>query len=100
MWVLTVYDKRNRIVQEEEEYKSLNDIAKRFGLSRGSDLAFYRLQPEERAREMELKDFGVWFKIIEEDSGGSSSSGETSSESSSSSSGDSSSGDENGDDCD
>ena len=69
-----MYDKNNRILRKEEEYDSLAEIAERFGLSRGSDLAFYRLQPEEKAREMELKRFGVWFKIIQEDSDESSSS--------------------------
>ncbi len=67
-WHLTIFDENDR-VKHEGEYCTLNEIARVFGLKRGSDLSHYRGrdQSSDRARELMLDRWGVHFAIDEMD---------------------------------
>ena len=62
-WLLTVYDDRDRVL-EESTHEALNDVAAVFGLPRGNDLFRYRTDPDPRhARRLMLDRFRVWFTV-------------------------------------
>ena len=62
-WLLTVYDDRDRVL-EESTHETLNDVAAVFGLPRGNDLFRYRTDPAPRhARRLMLDRFRVWFTV-------------------------------------
>ncbi len=67
-WHLTIFDENDR-VKHEGQYCTLNEIARVFGLKRGSDLSHYRGrdQSSDRARELMLDRWGVHFAIEEMD---------------------------------
>lgn len=64
-WVLTIFD-RDDVLIHCKRYGSLKEIAHIFGLHTGSDLLPYRKQ-NERAQELMLERWGVWFDIDKED---------------------------------
>ena len=66
-WALTVLNDQDETVHQGS-YCTLADIATIFGLKRGSDLAHYRVEPNEHTRQLMLDRFGLWFLIDEEDS--------------------------------
>ncbi len=67
-WHLTIFDETDK-VKHEGEYCTLTEIAQVFGLKRGSDLSHYRGRDQsfDRARQLMLDRWGVFFVIEEMD---------------------------------